>query len=460
MSSVVSSITGTNSSVTETKTRANLNGEPIPTFKFRTEEVTPRVQSTIIESTNIGGDTLIWGNEDYGCFTPDTEILTTQGIKLVKDCQVGELVYSVNPETLETEIKPIIDTQEYDYNGIMHHFISDRMDFLVTPNHNMLLRKQIQKNNKKVLSKPMFIKPEDMKSIRYKIPEHKKMKFGEKHDPDLLYFYGIFLSEGCLSHNIRKGKSNGYWVEIAQYESVNPKICRKIEECLDNLFLTYKRTLDKKKYILYSKELYEHLSSLFGIGSYNKRIPNFLIEEYDEESLKALYDGMYDGDGDKDVNRYSTASIHLRDGFIHLLTRFGYRWRYLYETNNKTGNGIWRIFFKKGDNNAVINKEQHKKVAYSGKIFCVTVKDNHTVLVGRNGKFDWCGQSWGASKWGNSSYQSFILGLSPLGNNSLGSRVSEPVIILVKLEGNYVEDFGTLTFCDTSNTTADWGGLN
>mgnify|MGYP001099688227 CR=1 FL=1 len=66
MSSVVSSITGTNSSVTETKTRANLNGEPIPTFKFRTEEVTPRVQSTIIESTNIGGATLIWGNEDYG----------------------------------------------------------------------------------------------------------------------------------------------------------------------------------------------------------------------------------------------------------------------------------------------------------------------------------------------------------------------------------------------------------
>jgi hypothetical protein len=66
MSSIVSSITGTNSSVTETKTRANLNGEPIPTFKFKTEEVTPRVQSTIIESTNIGGATLIWGNSDYG----------------------------------------------------------------------------------------------------------------------------------------------------------------------------------------------------------------------------------------------------------------------------------------------------------------------------------------------------------------------------------------------------------
>ena len=67
MSSIVSSITGTNSSVTETKTRANLNGEPIPTFKFRTEDITPRVQSTIIETTNIEGNTtLIWGNTEHG----------------------------------------------------------------------------------------------------------------------------------------------------------------------------------------------------------------------------------------------------------------------------------------------------------------------------------------------------------------------------------------------------------
>jgi len=30
-------------------------------------------------------------------------------------------------------------------------------------------------------------------------------------------------------------------------------------------------------------------------------------------------------------------------------------------------------------------------------VYCVTVEDNHTVLIGRNGKFEWCGQCYGIS---------------------------------------------------------------
>jgi DNA polymerase I len=33
------------------------------------------------------------------------------------------------------------------------------------------------------------------------------------------------------------------------------------------------------------------------------------------------------------------------------------------------------------------------KVRYKGKVCCVEVEDNHTVFVGRNKKFNWCGQS-------------------------------------------------------------------
>ena len=67
MADIVSSLVGANNTNTETKSKANLNGEPIPTFKIFSEDITPLVQATIISETDITGNTtLIWGNPTYG----------------------------------------------------------------------------------------------------------------------------------------------------------------------------------------------------------------------------------------------------------------------------------------------------------------------------------------------------------------------------------------------------------
>ena len=50
------------------------------------------------------------------CFTGDTEILTTDGIKNIKDIRPGEHVVNVNPETMEPEIDEVIETQDFLYN--------------------------------------------------------------------------------------------------------------------------------------------------------------------------------------------------------------------------------------------------------------------------------------------------------------------------------------------------------
>lgn len=42
----------------------------------------------------------------------------------------------------------------------------------------------------------------------------------------------------------------------------------------------------------------------------------------------------------------------------------------------------------------IIKDEHRERVSYEGSIHCVTVADNHTVLAGRNGKFNWIGQSF------------------------------------------------------------------
>ena len=75
------------------------------------------------------------------CFTPDTDVLTPSGIRNIRDLEVGDRVYSLNPDTMTMEIKPIIETHAYpDYRGEIVDIQTSTVDFRVTPNHRMLVR--------------------------------------------------------------------------------------------------------------------------------------------------------------------------------------------------------------------------------------------------------------------------------------------------------------------------------
>ncbi|MBC7120102.1 MAG: hypothetical protein H5T33_00765 [Candidatus Methanosuratus sp.] len=74
------------------------------------------------------------------CFTGDTEILTVDGPKSIKEVNVGDKVINVNPSTLEPEVDEVIAKQEYAYSGEMIHFENQRtVDLMVTPDHKFLV---------------------------------------------------------------------------------------------------------------------------------------------------------------------------------------------------------------------------------------------------------------------------------------------------------------------------------
>src|SRR6056297_1847893 len=76
------------------------------------------------------------------CFTPDTEVLTPSGVRDIRDLDVGDEVYSLDPDTMRMEIKPVVETHEYpDYRGELVDIETSKIDFSVTPNHRMLVRK-------------------------------------------------------------------------------------------------------------------------------------------------------------------------------------------------------------------------------------------------------------------------------------------------------------------------------
>src|SRR5690606_11160233 len=71
----------------------------------------------------------------------DTEVATCEGIERIGDVRVGDHVYSINPETFDVEIKPVIATYAQPYEGPMVEIKTSFVDYLVTPNHRFLTSK-------------------------------------------------------------------------------------------------------------------------------------------------------------------------------------------------------------------------------------------------------------------------------------------------------------------------------
>lgn len=79
------------------------------------------------------------------CFSEDTKIMAQTGSTSVTELELGDLVYSINPETLQIELKPIVALHRYPYSGLMVHYENKRHDFLVSPEHRMLLKRDVGK---------------------------------------------------------------------------------------------------------------------------------------------------------------------------------------------------------------------------------------------------------------------------------------------------------------------------
>ena len=69
------------------------------------------------------------------CYTPDVLVLTESGWKKMADIKEGENVLTLNVETKEIEINPVLHKIEYKYDGDMIRIKNSNINDLVTPNH-------------------------------------------------------------------------------------------------------------------------------------------------------------------------------------------------------------------------------------------------------------------------------------------------------------------------------------
>jgi len=74
------------------------------------------------------------------CVDDQTEILTYNGWKLIKDISSNEKIYTLNLQTEEIQLQKIQRKVEMDFNGKMIRFSNDeKIDMQLTPNHKMIV---------------------------------------------------------------------------------------------------------------------------------------------------------------------------------------------------------------------------------------------------------------------------------------------------------------------------------
>lgn len=181
-------------------------------------------------------------NPPFSCYSSDTEVLTNNGWKYIKDVDIKtDLFMSVNPDTKQMEMVKAVDFISSPVKGELYHFHNNNMDFCVTGNRRMYAHHNTYKNKQKVISlsirnaedikktnllplsgfsykgvnQEYFILPEVKQLEQY---SRKEITIPEKKIPmkDWLEFFGFWLADGCYRDHINTYGKRDYTISIKQ----------------------------------------------------------------------------------------------------------------------------------------------------------------------------------------------------------------------------------------------------
>ena len=336
------------------------------------------------------------------CYSDDTEVLTSEGWKFIKDVKIGEKVLSREPLTAKLEYKSVLSTQHFKNIKQLIKIRHRSFELFVTEDHNIFVESKSEKRFR-------FIKAKDLKRLKggdEGIPssggkwnsEEAQEIFG--FDMDIfLNFLGWYISEGCV---FKSGT-----VAIAQCVDRKRKL---IKDCLDKMGVNYSET---KNLFLVSlpPEVVSYLKSLG--KSWEKYIPRIYLD-LPPRQLKILFNSLINGDGhktkrDKDNRQdryiYYTSSKRLADDIQELILKLGYS-ASIVERNNIGKKTMYKtrpfnpcitrhleyqieVRYTNYFDLRRINKEY---IDYNSDVYCISINEWNVIYVRRNGKAVWCGQ--------------------------------------------------------------------
>jgi nucleoside-diphosphate-sugar epimerase len=358
------------------------------------------------------------------CYDDQTEVLTQNGWKLFKDLlDEDEVATRQLDDPHIVYAKPTAHTA-FLYEGPMYYLEQRRIDLCVTPNHRMVTS-HIRRDGtermrfeeaKDILGKCnrylLTSKWEGEEQETFTLPGYYWL--GEKKPPippielpmdDWLNFLGWYLAEGTVDGKWRKRAPNRICINQKigpNSEEVNT-IFEKIAAalgCTHSVYLFKDR--DQESHYLFCTQLAVYLAQLG--NSLTKHIPRQLLQ-LSKRQLGILFCAMMSGDGmwmnrDRQYGRYYTSSKQLADDVQELAIKLGLsanvghldragvvRWTQATEYRvNLTKTTAFQVNQQPDDLNDWLED-------YAGMVYCCEVPGDGIILVRRNGKPIWCGNS-------------------------------------------------------------------
>lgn len=325
------------------------------------------------------------------CHDSLTRCWTNNGFKNYKDLTKNDLVWTLNSKN-ELELNEIEEFIELDYKGDLINISSNKCDFNVTPEHRMLLKKRSEKSYYYKYAKNLL----NLNTTEYIIPTTGNWNgLDDKYivlenfkflTEDFMEFLGWFISEGSATKTGTVSISN-----------TNKKYQEEIINVIKRLGFSPKQYGINIQFC--SIQFTNILRKLIGKYTLNKSIPKHFLN-YNKYYLNILFTSLMKGDGSIKGNsykRYYSSSIKLIENICELVIKLGYTASYssrqTFSPDKLTYNKSYYVNISLP--NIRINKSHISTNSYSGKVWCLRVK-NGNFFTERNGNINVSGNCMNA----------------------------------------------------------------
>jgi hypothetical protein len=241
------------------------------------------------------------------CLSNDTELLTSNGWKNIQQVKKEDKAMTVDIKTGKLKIDKIKRLIKRKYNGNMIHFSSDGIDCLVTPEHRVVMQR-FQHDPARYKKYPTtFCNAQDLPNgggFFVPVPSLTVGKGVKGLSPEMCRILGWIMTDG---NNHQKGRE---YLCITQ--GLNTIKRRKnISKTMKEILLKYGAHIYNRKHksifpngdSVFSPSMQFYLGKQFSLKLRKwldkdiHSIPKKILNEGSEKQLRALYEGLLEGDG-------------------------------------------------------------------------------------------------------------------------------------------------------------------
>jgi DNA-directed RNA polymerase II subunit RPB2 len=354
---------------------------------------------------------------DKLCVTPDHEVLTENGwirfdelyAKYTTDNEFRQQLKVAQLNNGNMEYVEPIDVFEFDYNDKMYKLESQMVDFQVTKDHMLYIKKRDKQTFESVKATKVYGKRVNFKkNCEYKGKICKTIKItenGKSKSYDInayLKLIGMFVSDGFMDGSqatikVNKERKMEYLndslkghIEYKMYTMKNPK-----ESVYENLYV-FKFT---------DKIINAYLSNL-SVGAINKFLPK-IVFKLDQSHARVLLEALINGDGHINKNSgcecFYTSSLQLANDVQRLSIHAGYSGTIKTVRSIDTPDLdyklnadclVVRLNYSKNEpqiNHGHVHQQNGQKeswVNYNGKVYCLQVPSG-VFMIRYNNKNHW-----------------------------------------------------------------------